>query len=151
MFYLIVFTAIASLACYLTGFYLRKFVPRYREFQYRFSLPVIAFCLGSIAGLLIMSELMSLFLVDALYHLALVRQYPEFVIGTLNFAGYALSGYLATKYTVRFARTLDLRRNAKRDYQVAQAATRKSLAAVGRDLFTTEEPVNPIPHEGTDQ
>jgi hypothetical protein len=150
MFYLIVLTVIAGFACYLTGFILRKFVPRYRDFQYRFSLPVIACCLGSIAGLLIMTELMSLFLVDALYRLTLVRQYPEFIIGTINVAAYAVGGYFATKYTVRLARTLDLRRNSKRNYQVPQAATGKSLLEVGRDLFITEEPTKPISYEGTD-
>jgi hypothetical protein len=151
MFYLIVFTLIATFTCYLTGFFLRKFVSRYRDFQYRFSLPVISYCLGSIAGLLIMTQLMSLFLVDALYRLALVRQYPEFIIGIINVAAYAVGGYFATKYTVRFARTLDLRRSAKRDYQVSQAATSKSLVEVGRDLFITEKPTKPISQEGTDQ
>jgi amino acid transporter len=151
MFYLIVFTLIASFTCYLAGFILRKFVPRYRDFQYRFSLPIIACCVGSIATLLLMTELMSYFLVEALYHFAFVRQYPEFIVGTIDFAAYVLGGYYATKHTVLLARKLDLRRIAKREYQASQAATGKSLVEVGRDLFRTEESTKTISREGTDQ
>jgi hypothetical protein len=50
-----------------------------------------------------MTQAMSLFLVDALYRLSLVRRYPEFIIGSLNVLAYALGGYYATKYTVRLA------------------------------------------------
>ena len=100
----------AGFVSYLVGFVLRKFVAKYEDFQYRLSLPIIACCLGAIVSLVLMSELMSLFLVDTLYRFELVRQYPNCAIGALNVAAYLLGGYCATKYSVRFAHKLDLRR-----------------------------------------
>jgi hypothetical protein len=113
MFYLIIFTLIATFICDAIGFDLRKFVQRYRDFQYRLSLPIIAGCAGSIIALLLMTQAMSLFLVDALYRLSLVRRYPEFIIESLNVVAYALGGYYATKYTAQLAHRLDLSRIAK--------------------------------------
>jgi hypothetical protein len=139
MFYLIVFTLIASFVGYAVGFALRKFVQRYRDFQYRLSLPIIAYCAGSIIALLLMNQAMSLFLVDALYRLSLVRRYPEFIIGSLNVVAYALGGYCATKYTVRLAHKLDLRRITKRNNENLQTETVNSLSEVGRDLFRVED------------
>jgi hypothetical protein len=138
MLYLIEITLISGFACYLAGFILRKFVSRYQDFQYRFSLPIIAYCIGSIAALILMTQAMSWFLVDALYQIPLVRQYPGFIIGTLDFAAYALGGYYSTKYVVRLAHKLDLRRNAERDRRTSQETIGKSLTKVGKDLFRTE-------------
>jgi hypothetical protein len=148
---LVALTLILGFACYGVGLYLRIFRPSYRDFRYRLSLPIVAGCVGSIGALLITTQCMSLFLVDALYRLALVRQYPGFIIGTLDFAAYAFGGYYSTKYAVRLAHKLDVRRNAERDYQASRATTSKSLIEVGRDLFRTEEPTKPISHEGKDK
>jgi hypothetical protein len=144
LFYLIAFTLIASFVWYLVGLILRRFVPRYRDFQYRLSLPIIACCLGSIVALLLMTQAMSLFLVDALYRFSLVRQYPEFIIGALNVAAYALGGYYATKYTVRLAHKLDLRQSVKRNNQNPQVVTAAALREIGQDLFKAEEQTKKI-------
>jgi hypothetical protein len=135
LFYLIVFTLIAGLACYLVGLVLRKFVPTYRDFQYRLSLPIIACCVGSIGALLVMTQSMSLFLVDALYRFAFVRQYSGFSIGGICFVGYGLGGYYSTKYTMRLAHKLDLRRMARRDNRGSQNGRPVSLQEVERELF----------------
>jgi hypothetical protein len=86
-----------------------------------------------------MTQAMSLFLIDALYRLSLVRRYPEFIIGSLNVVAYALGGYYTTKYTVRLAQKLDLRRITKRDNENLQTGTVNSLSEVGRDLFRVED------------
>jgi hypothetical protein len=122
MFRLITFTFVASIICYAAGFALRKFVPRYKDFQYRLSIPIVACCFGAIAALLLTTELMSLFLVDALYHFDIVRRYPAFIIGALDVAAYALGGYYATKYSVRFAHKLDMRRTTKNDQKKLRSA-----------------------------
>jgi hypothetical protein len=139
MLYLIDFTLIASLACYLVGLILRKFVSGYDDFQYRLSLPIIACCVGSIASLLIISQLMSLFLIDALYRFELVRQYPELIIGAINVAVYAAGGYYSTKYTVRLAHKLDMRRIAKRNSHTLQSNGGISLHDVQRQLFESRD------------
>jgi hypothetical protein len=66
MFRLTVFTLITGFVSYSVGFVLRKFVAKYEDFQFRLSLPIIACCFGAIAALV----LMSLFLLNALYHFA---------------------------------------------------------------------------------
>jgi hypothetical protein len=75
-----------------------------------------------------MAELMSLFLVDALYHFALVRRYPIPVIGAVDVAAFALGGYFATKYTIKFARKLDLGRTKEREERVTNPASLKSVS-----------------------
>ena len=86
-----------------------------------------------------MTQAMSLFLVDALYRLSLVRRYPEFIIGSPNVVAYALGGYYGTKYTVQLAHKLDLRRIKKRNDENLQTETVNSLSEVGRDLFSVED------------
>jgi hypothetical protein len=139
MFRLIAGTLIAGFACYGIGLFLRIFSPGYANFRYRLSLPIIACCFGSIVALLGMTVLMSYFLIDELYRVALVRQYPSLVIGTFEFAAYVLGGYYSTKYAVPIAHQLDARRNSKKNYQTLQIATAKSLRDVGSDLFRREK------------
>ena len=150
MLWLVVGTIIAGFTCYGVGLFLRIFRPGYSDFRYRLSLPIIACCVGSIVALLLMTELMSYFLLDQLYRVALVRQHPRFVIGTLDFAAYVLGGYYFTKYAVLFAHRLDLRRNAKNNYRALQSPTGKSLSEVGRELFRVEKPTK-TSRKGIDQ
>lgn len=150
MFWLMAGTVIAGFACYGVGLFLRIFRPGYSDFRYRLSLPVIACCVGSIAALLLMTEFMNYFLIDQLYRVALVRQYPRFIIGSLEFIAYVFGGYYFTKYAVLFAHRLDSHRNAKRNYRALQPATGRSLSEVGRELFRADEPTK-TSHKGIDQ
>jgi len=126
------------------------FRPNYRAFRYRLTLPIVAGCVGSIGALLIMTEMNSIFLVDALYHLALVREHPDFIFVALNVVAYAFGGYYATKYALKLAHTLDDRRNTAMNDRTILASAGKSLSDVGRDLFKKEEPIDPMSHKGKD-
>jgi hypothetical protein len=132
---LIAFTLAIGFVCYLVGLVLRKFVPRYQNFQYRFSLPIIACCFGGIAALLLTAELMSLFLVDCLYRFSLVRQHPALIIGALDVTAYVLGAYYSTKYSADLARSLDLQRATKKARQKARSVQVRPMGEVGRDLL----------------